>query len=114
MLICQICDQPYERTAGVPSSRRFCSRDCYYASLKVPLRAIYERDQGICHICRQPVAYEEASRDHLRPRVAGGKTVWHNIALAHSRCNNARGHTPLAPDKLPQVTRDIGVMSQGN
>jgi 5-methylcytosine-specific restriction endonuclease McrA len=75
--------------------RRFCCRDCYYDSQKVPLQRIYTRDAGICHLCGRRVPRAEASRDHLRPVSRGGRTVWVNIRLAHRSCNSVRGNLPL-------------------
>ena len=109
MFTCQFCLELYERIKGVPSSRLFCSRDCYYASLKVPLALVYQRDRGICHICHQHVPYDRASRDHLKPRSEGGKTVWHNIALAHGSCNSSRGSKPLVEGQLLKLDRHFGV-----
>jgi hypothetical protein len=77
-------------------ARRFCSRDCYFASLKVPLAGIYRRDAARCHLCGRAVARHEASRDHLVPRSRGGPTTWWNLALAHRECNSRRGDTALS------------------
>lgn len=45
-----------------------------------------------CSICRQPiVAWEDLSIDHIAPYVSGGKTDLSNAALAHKRCNSAKG-----------------------
>lgn len=73
-------------------------RDAYYETLKVPLRMIYLRDQGICHLCAKPVKPVEASRDHVTPVSRGGKTTFHNIRLAHRSCNAHRGSRPVRTD----------------
>ncbi len=73
----------------------FCSRDCYYASLKVPLERVYLVDGGRCHLCGGRVRWRDASRDHILPRSLGGATTWSNIRLAHRRCNSQRGNEPL-------------------
>lgn len=57
---------------------------------------LWERDGGICHICRYPVnSLALASRDHIVPLSAGGCTCSGNIALAHRRCNSERGSLPI-------------------
>lgn len=66
-------------------------RDAYYAAQKVPLWAIYLRDQAVCHLCGEIVKPRAASRDHVVPVSKGGKTTWENIKLAHRSCNSNRG-----------------------
>lgn len=51
---------------------------------------IYERDQGICHICRGHVPRSKASMDHLVPISLGGLHAAWNIRLAHRDCNSGR------------------------
>lgn len=53
---------------------------------------LWERDGGLCHICREPVNdLWLATRDHIVPLSKGGCTCPGNIALAHRRCNNEKG-----------------------
>lgn len=57
---------------------------------------LWERDGGICHICRRPVnTMTDATRDHIVPLSEGGCTCTGNIALAHRGCNNRRGSYPI-------------------
>lgn len=58
---------------------------------KVMREMIYERDNGICHICHEPVARAEMSIDHLIPLADKGPHTLRNVALAHKRCNFRRG-----------------------
>jgi len=78
-----------------PAARRFCSRACYFASMKVPLATVFLRDRGRCHLCGERVRWLDASRDHVVPRSRGGATTWQNIRLAHRACNSVRGDLPL-------------------
>jgi hypothetical protein len=60
------------------------------------LKQIYDRDNGICHICTKPVSLElgEGSRDHIIP-VSIEKSSAGNLenqALAHRKCNRVRGN----------------------
>lgn len=57
-----------------------------------------QRDRWRCHLCRRSVnpAYRapdprSATFDHLVPVSAGGDDSSANLALAHWRCNSARG-----------------------
>jgi 5-methylcytosine-specific restriction enzyme A len=62
---------------------------------KAKLR-LWERDGGVCHICREPVnALSLATRDHIVPLSAGGCTCSGNIALAHRGCNTRRGSVSI-------------------
>ena len=56
----------------------------------VDIGAIYERDQGRCHICGKAVARAAASMDHLVPISKGGAHASFNVRLAHRRCNSQR------------------------
>lgn len=71
------------------------ARDAYYETLKVPLLVVYIINGGICHLCGGEVAWQDASRDHVKPVKHGGRTVWQNIRLAHQACNSVRGHAPI-------------------
>jgi len=54
--------------------------------------SIYERDRGICHICKRKVSRKTFTIDHLIPRIYGGSNEPPNLAVAHLRCN-VRRHT---------------------
>lgn len=53
----------------------FWSRDCYYASLKVPLQRIYLRDNARCRLYSSPVHWRDASQDHVVPLWVYGETT---------------------------------------
>jgi len=55
---------------------------------------IYERDEGICQLCWQPVSFEGGTMDHKTPLAKGGPHIKTNIQLAHKRCNNEKGSEP--------------------
>lgn len=59
------------------------------------VRSIRIRDRTKCHLCGQGVAEDDASRDHLRTRWAGGYDKASNYLLAHRACNTARGNMPI-------------------
>lgn len=68
----------------------------------VNLDEIYERDGGICQICRLAVSRKLSSMDHIIPLVDGGAHARWNVQLTHLRCNlrRNRGYIP-AQTRLP-------------
>lgn len=54
-------------------------------------KTVYDRDQGICGICGQPVGPSVASIDHIVPLAKGGKHSYRNVQLAHLSCNLRKG-----------------------
>jgi len=56
---------------------------------------IYNRQRGLCHLCKLPMSPEDATYDHLIPKSQGGTREEGNVMLAHSICNNIRGDNPI-------------------
>jgi 5-methylcytosine-specific restriction endonuclease McrA len=59
---------------------------------------IYQRDSGICQLCRLPVPSDRrfpdplsASIDHIVPISKGGSDTADNVQLAHLSCNKQKG-----------------------
>lgn len=52
---------------------------------------IYERDQGICQLCYQAVAFARGTMDHKVPIAKGGPHIKSNVQLAHEKCNHDKG-----------------------
>lgn len=63
---------------------------------------LYERDQGICGICHEPVTEEDGphrpSMDHIIPLARGGTHTIDNLQLAHLSCNYAKNATVSEDD----------------
>lgn len=66
-------------------------------SERVLISVLFERDKGICGICKKRV-YKNArdlfmrpSHDHILPVFNGGANTYANSRLTHLRCNIARG-----------------------
>jgi 5-methylcytosine-specific restriction endonuclease McrA len=57
----------------------------------VDFDAIFERDQGICHLCGQPVARENLHFDHVIPLARGGSHTTDNVRVSHDVCNLKKG-----------------------
>lgn len=61
------------------------------------------RDGGDCAICKEPLGRgirDEThplyiTLDHIEPVSAGGSDKIQNLRLAHNKCNNERGATPV-------------------
>lgn len=67
---------------------------------KVFRQKLFERDQGICGICGQPVDPKRYHVDHIVPLIKGGEHSYANTQIAHPRCNSAKGARVLAQAAL--------------
>lgn len=54
-------------------------------------KAIYRRDNGICHLCGERVDWDDFQADHVTPHSHGGLTTIDNGRTSHSRCNASKG-----------------------
>lgn len=53
--------------------------------------AVYERDQGRCGICGDPVDVRAFHLDHVIPLCKGGPHTYANVQVAHPLCNIRKG-----------------------
>lgn len=53
-------------------------------------RTVFNRDQGICHLCSTAVDPEDWHLDHVIPLSLGGPHCYANTAVAHPTCNTAK------------------------
>ncbi len=58
---------------------------------KIDRRAIYDRDNGECHLCGKHVPEKEMELDHLIPVSRGGDHVALNLRVSCRSCNRRRG-----------------------
>lgn len=72
----------------------------------IELRKLAERDGQICHLCGEPVQWDDfeqkgdykvfgnkyPSIDHVLPISLGGQHSWDNVRLAHRQCNSMKGN----------------------
>ena len=63
--------------AGVPSER-------------IERQRVYNRDKGICGICRRRVSVKQFSIDHIIPLARGGHHRYTNVQIAHPICNSRK------------------------
>lgn len=54
-------------------------------------RWIFAADNGICHLCNEPVDPFDWHLDHVVPHSLGGPTSIENLRVAHPRCNTSKG-----------------------
>lgn len=52
---------------------------------------LYDRDDGVCGICKTPVEPEDMHIDHVIPIARGGSNTPANLQIAHSTCNLRKG-----------------------
>lgn len=57
----------------------------------VDRHAIFERDEGVCHLCGDPAERENFHLDHVVPRARGGSDDPSNLKVSHPACNMAKG-----------------------
>lgn len=76
----------------------------------ITLRAVYEKDCGVCYLCGKPCDWNDfleredafvagdlyPSIDHVQPLSKGGLHAWENVRLAHRRCNSLKSDSPLS------------------
>jgi 5-methylcytosine-specific restriction endonuclease McrA len=77
----------------VPSVIRFI--DAVTPEIKVvkfSRENIYARDHGKCQYCGVKVSLSEFEYEHVIPRCQGGKTIWENIVVACTGCNQKKGN----------------------
>ncbi len=56
----------------------------------VDRREIYERDNGCCHLCGNPVTFRAMELDHVIPLSRGGTHTKNNLKVAHAICNRRK------------------------
>lgn len=56
----------------------------------VDARKVWERDNGVCYLCRLPVELLKMSIDHVVPLSKGGEHSYSNCRLSHATCNRKK------------------------
>ncbi len=54
-------------------------------------RVLFRRDNNLCMYCGESFSVGELTRDHVIPKVQGGRDVWTNVVTACQRCNHFKG-----------------------
>lgn len=68
-------------------------------------RKVWDRDDGMCGICGDPVAWDDLEVDHIWPRAKNGVEAYFNMRAAHEWCNQWKS------DRLDD---EIGVVDLSN
>lgn len=68
---------------------------------------VYEKYNGYCAICGQPLNKEEMTISHDLPLSKGGTNGKDNLILACWTCNHMKNNFPMSEflDKINQITR---------
>jgi 5-methylcytosine-specific restriction endonuclease McrA len=51
---------------------------------------VWERDEGCCYLCGDPVNQTNWHLDHKTPVARGGSHVYDNVGVTHPKCNYAK------------------------
>lgn len=81
---------------------------------KIRIR-LFEKSQGVCALCGNPMTFEELTIDHIIPVVKGGSSHFNNLQGAHGECNNRRGdkdYVRLVPGMTIELSSSIVVFMQ--
>lgn len=61
---------------------------------RVDVAVVFERDEGVCGICGDPVDPASWHLDHIVPLARGGEHSYANVQVAHPVCNLRKGARP--------------------
>lgn len=91
------------RRRATDTENRRRARRAAVVTEPVDFQKVWDRDQGICHLCGDPVDASlrhphplSKSLDHVVPLARGGHHAMSNAALAHLICNIRKGDRLLA------------------
>lgn len=87
-----------ERFRGERADRRARQRDAFVEH--VDRDVLFERDAGVCHLCRMIVDPGSWDADHVTPLVAGGLHCYANMAVSHPGCNRSKGARERADRRI--------------
>lgn len=63
-------------------------------------QTLFRRDGNICAYCGNTFSSKVLTRDHVHPRMRGGKDIWTNVVSACKPCNNHKGDRLLTDRML--------------
>lgn len=61
-----------------------------YRTPKVSNKSLFARDHHRCAYCGNYFDSEELTKDHIKPKVNGGKNTWMNLITSCKPCNNRK------------------------
>lgn len=77
------------------------------------LRAMLERQKGICIYCELPVAIAEATFDHITPVSKGGSNKMSNLIACHLKCNLAKANFSSEEEVLEYANIVVVMIRRG-
>jgi len=124
---CKVCEALIPKTNGTPHKGRcICSMECrrkvwdawrdYNAIYSNHDKRAYERDKGICQICKLPVEWADSEADHIKAlclltaedRLDPYWWSIDNIQTLHHSCHAAKTREDVA--KLKALCRPDGTL----
>lgn len=64
---------------------------------------VYARDDYTCQYCNVVFPANQLTKEHVIPKVLGGKVTWTNIASACGPCNQKKSHyLDMKPKTMPR------------
>ncbi len=69
-------------------------------------RVLFERQEGRCQVCKEPVKFDELEIHHIVPHSLGGKTELQNGAIVHPDCH-PKSQEAVANFQVDIATRNI-------
>ena len=64
---------------------------------------VFLRDNHTCQYCNKKFNHDELTKEHVIPRVLGGKVCWENIVAACGPCNQLKGQRlEMKPTRAPR------------
>lgn len=113
------CEECKKETRREENRRRETIRRqrCTGGDWSINLKELFQRDDGVCHICGKPCDWEDyreesgafiagddyPSIDHVIPLSRGGAHEWSNVRLAHFICNSIKSDK-ASPPHLDELT----------
>ena len=68
---------------------------------------VFQRDKYKCQYCGNVFTLSNLTVDHIIPRDAGGKSVWHNITTACKTCNNFKANRTPAQAHMTLLKKPV-------
>ena len=85
-------------------SRFVKARPTFRVPAQLTQRNLFTRDKYICQYCGRHKSrlkkHEFLTRDHVVPRILGGRDKWDNVVTSCSTCNNKKADYPLRDTSL--------------
>lgn len=63
-------------------------------------KTLFRRDHHLCAYCGKELSVDRLTRDHIHPKMLGGKDVWMNVVTACKPCNHRKGAKTLEQSNM--------------